>query len=92
MLSGEGCTVDESLCIAEAVGEDERAYLGESIEEAGAVVIVGAARPKGLFVELKLLVLCATIDHCSHAGIAHRQCFYPCVGGRCVPQAQLLGN
>ena len=55
-----------------------------------AVVVMRSAAPECLFIELDFVLLHATIDHGSHAGITQWKCFEPCSSRLVVPESLVI--
>ena len=52
--------------------EDKATYLGQSSQRLVTVIVVRRTAPEGLFVQLYLLGIYATIDHCTHVAVTDR--------------------
>jgi hypothetical protein len=71
-------------------GEDEAADLGKGVAGGGDVVVVRAAGPERVFVELQALFADAAEDHRAEAAVAEREGLDPLAGGLRIPERQRL--
>ena len=62
------------------------AHFVEPCQGAGTVVVIGAAAPESLFVELQDVVLHPSVDHGTHIGIAYREGFEPMLRRLVIPE------
>ncbi len=90
LLDGDAhqIAVDQGPGLVPPALEDQPAGLGERGGGAGVVVVVGAAGPQRVLVELEPFDVRAAEDHGAQPAVAHRQGPEPLVGGAGVPQAE----
>ena len=78
--------VDDGLGFRFLSVEDQLAHLVQPGQRTGAVVVVRAAAPEGLLIELDLLFLDAAVNHGAHVRVAQGQRFKPYAGRGVIPQ------